>query len=602
MIARALLAALILATGVGSPASAKPRKLPEAYIDASDRLCLAPDACIGRVPQGGKFISQPDSVQIQGPGSTGPVDGMTVTPAGGAETRALSGWLGDLSGALAYVPTLNAKLQIATWLDVPARPQWWGAKCDGVTVDTAAMRAAVAGSTAAGLRLRVSGTCLTETIDFPSKAQIDAVQAGGLKLSGPTGPLLRLAVNADDVLIEGLTFDISSVGTASGDSATSSIFQSVGGTSGRVTIRNNRFKALPDFPANNHAFILNGAYSFVSGNYAEATGGDTYNFNGGFHRVSGNYVGRSGDGCVAFNNNARGIVSGNVLRNCDLAFGAGAFSDAGASDQLQSIIFADNVVDIAKFGVNFGWFGVANREGPVNWTVSGNTFRNIQTAAVNYDGRTSDWRSNGTITGNTFWRTGSADFHGVQGVDAFDIRLANSGGMTITGNSHTDAVGSNSSYGIYITNGADYAISSNQMVSTNGSATYTYGVFLQDAQFAAITSNVMRNVGSGVRLAQSQPGVTHGAVVSSNFFWSMGLVGVHVTESGGDFIIANNYIKSSAGFAGVAISPAAYDFTVTGNVIRWGSGKAIDAPANSWTGYLITNNNTGGGSVPAGAN
>lgn len=53
------------------------RILPAPRIKDNGEVRLSDDLRIGRF-QGGKFISQPDAVQIQGPGSTGPIDAMTV--------------------------------------------------------------------------------------------------------------------------------------------------------------------------------------------------------------------------------------------------------------------------------------------------------------------------------------------------------------------------------------------------------------------------------------------------------------------------------------------------------------------------------------------
>ena len=89
----------ILATALAllqvGPALALDRVLPAPRIKDNGDVRLSDDLKIGRY-QGGKFISQPDAIQIQGPGSTGPVDGMSVTPLPGMVARALSTSLADL--------------------------------------------------------------------------------------------------------------------------------------------------------------------------------------------------------------------------------------------------------------------------------------------------------------------------------------------------------------------------------------------------------------------------------------------------------------------------------------------------------------------------
>jgi hypothetical protein len=66
--------------------------------DSGDMMLL-PGRKIGRV-QDGKFISQPDVVQIQGPGSTGDVSATTVLPSDGTAAKSLSAWTGSLSALL----------------------------------------------------------------------------------------------------------------------------------------------------------------------------------------------------------------------------------------------------------------------------------------------------------------------------------------------------------------------------------------------------------------------------------------------------------------------------------------------------------------------
>jgi hypothetical protein len=50
--------------------------------------------------QGGKFISQPEKVEIQGSGSTGDVSATTVLPSDGTAAKSLSAWTGALSALL----------------------------------------------------------------------------------------------------------------------------------------------------------------------------------------------------------------------------------------------------------------------------------------------------------------------------------------------------------------------------------------------------------------------------------------------------------------------------------------------------------------------
>lgn len=555
-----------------------------------------------------------DRLIINGAGSTGPIDGMSATPAGGSETRTIAGWLGDVTGALAYVPTLSAKLTLAKWLDVPARPQWWGAACDGATIDTTALQSAVTGSASAGLRLRVTGTCVTARLNVPSAAQIDAVQSGGLKLTGTTGPILLIAPNADNVLISGLTFDWSSIGDANADLPAAAIGQTVGGNGGRVVIENNRFKALSlATSANNHAVMLNGANARIIGNYVEGTAGDTLNVNGGYTVFSNNYVGRSGDGCIAFNNSARGVAVGNILNKCTLGVGVGPMGTSAITDHQQSLIIVGNTIEGANLGVNMGWYAYENREGPINWTIANNVFRNSKQAGVAYDGRALGWVTNGAITGNTFTGTGATDFDGTQGSNASDIRLSNASGVTITGNRLSAPRGATTKRAFYLIGSRNVTATGNSIdgsldVNANSNTTsanvnrYDFVFDLLESQGANITGNQASNAGMFVKLDMSAAGGVYNTIISDNQALDMNVQGINLQKDGSGFVITNNILRATSW--GIYLPSTAADFAITSNIIASVNNQAIAAPGgtSTLTNYVVTNNPHGSGTVPSGMN
>ena len=133
MISRTLLLAFAAVVSLaGSPAAAQ-QVLPPGQIDASGNLKMGP-VTLGK-RQGTKFTITPDNLQIKDPGSTGPVDGMTVAgrpfssfisgaggkttltpdaitgdgtavsvrPAGEPATMPLDSWLGEEKHAADYV-------------------------------------------------------------------------------------------------------------------------------------------------------------------------------------------------------------------------------------------------------------------------------------------------------------------------------------------------------------------------------------------------------------------------------------------------------------------------------------------------------------------
>lgn len=84
-----------------APAVGLDRILSAPQIKGNGDVRLSDDFKIGRF-QGGKFISQPDSVQIQGAGSTGPIDEMSVQRESAAKTLTLRKKLGETISVAEY--------------------------------------------------------------------------------------------------------------------------------------------------------------------------------------------------------------------------------------------------------------------------------------------------------------------------------------------------------------------------------------------------------------------------------------------------------------------------------------------------------------------
>lgn len=75
---RKLLLAALAALSLAAPAHAD-QILGQGRIDNANRVILPGGPTLGRW-QGNKYTSTPDALQIQGPGSTGAVPGMTAPP------------------------------------------------------------------------------------------------------------------------------------------------------------------------------------------------------------------------------------------------------------------------------------------------------------------------------------------------------------------------------------------------------------------------------------------------------------------------------------------------------------------------------------------
>ena len=373
----------------------------------------------------------------------------------------------------------------------------YGAVGNGVTNDTNALINALASaqsSTNGVIPVIIpKGTFLiNSTVTLPGNTYLQGA-GGTLKIGSGTAQAIMLRVDSSSpVIIDGLTFDATNLNSTTQANVIYGNFGTF------VTVKNCRFLNLPipGFPLapmqTSHAMTLDSSKGIIMGNYIPQCGGDSINCNSGDFIVSDNIVANSGDGAIAFNNNARGVITNNIIDTCGNGIGAGPEGNTSDTDKTaHRILIANNQINMCNYGINLGSFGYNGRLGPTNFAVTGNTIKNSGSVGLYYGGNpASPINVQGIITGNTFismggsfsyWRTDSDWARGIWLQDAYGINvnantfgdpynssvigidLSSSGRITISNNLFT----TNTPYGMNgIINGGS---SSNMLIIGNNS-------------------------------------------------------------------------------------------------------------------------------------
>jgi parallel beta-helix repeat protein len=450
---------------------------------------------------------------------------------------------------------------VTTPLSVSADVRDYGAKCDGVTDDTAAIQIAInAVARIGGTLLFPAATCMISSLNLQSPTMPVTLSGTGVnsvlkRLSNVVqgvGNMLSL-VAAPNTVIEGLNFvnyPNASIGTLYKDNCISTLL------SPRVVVRDCHF----DIGFASGVLLVQSKYAMITGNrvYAQGedpanpvltsrTSGAIYVVDGsGFATIENNII-ETGSACIAVQAIASGdaditgtVITGNVIRNCS-AYGIIVYS-------LGSLVYDTTVTG------NTIEYVYGSKTNPAVGAKSFGAGIYVQRADKT------------TVTANVIAHTNILTDDETLAPGA--ISTANTAAVTISANTILDPYW----YGVYVA--TSYAspytesgpiISGNTITTSNTSR----GVIkLNSAGNVVVEANQIQaaTIGTGIYLLNSTYGVVSDNLMNFPYGYNTG--GIYIESSIG-IAVRNNYLRSNvvSGSAIIVFVGASYT-VVESNYIR----------------------------------
>jgi hypothetical protein len=473
----------------------------------------------------------------------------------------------------------------------------FGAVGDGTTNDTTAIQNAVnavSSSPAGGTLYFPQGTYLTSKITIGPNITLDG---GGCIVKAVAGQNYIFSITGTaNITIRDFVFDatgMSDVGGTGGLPQSVLYIDVAVGPCSNILVDNCRFTNIPLTNQNYHAIGFNGAECVVQNCYVDQSGGDALNFNGGFNVIVNNVVKNGGDGGIAVNNGGRANISNNYIFKCDLGIGCGPEGNSTDVDT-YSLVIANNTINSCGWGINLGWFSNAGRRGPSPVSITGNSIYSCKSYGIRYDGDSSTFVLNATVSGNTIMFTGSNAYDGSFGANSGDIVFAACRNVSIVGNSIKYPLGTGNTRSIWLNQCVFVTITGNTIYGYDPALTpgYTYGLLLTDASYTVASSNTIGGARTSVYIdgAGSQQ---NDLAILNNRLQDFTVNGVNLLNASFGTDINNNILGTgTASLTGILLSSNINRVTCKDNVFKMPSGSAIVITTSTVSDFYDVSYNT----------
>ena len=473
----------------------------------------------------------------------------------------------------------------------------FGAVGDGTTNDTTAIQNAVnavSASPLGGVLYFPQGTYLTSKITVGPNIILDG---GNSVVKAVTGQNYIFSITGtENITIRNFVFDASGMSDVGGTGGLpmSVVYIDVAvGACTNIVVDGCRFSGIPLTNQNYHAVGFNGADCVVQNCYVDQSGGDALNFNGGFATVVNNVVKNGGDGGIAVNNGGRANISDNYIYKCNLGVGCGPEGSSTAVDT-YSLVISNNTINSCDWGINLGWFSNSGRRGPSPIAITGNAVLSCKSYGIRYDGDSSTFVLNATVSGNTIMYTGSNAYDGTYGVSSGDIVFAACRNVSIVGNSIYYPLSTGSERAIWINACAFVTITGNTIYGYDPALAvgYTYGILLTDASYTVASGNVVGGAKTSIYI-DGAGAQQNDLAILNNRLQDFTINGVNLLNASYGTDINNNIIGTGvASLTGILLSSNINHVTCKDNVFKMPSGSAIVISSSAVSDYYDVSYNT----------
>lgn len=467
--------------------------------------------------------------------------------------------VGSTVKVLSYAPNWIVTTPLATTSDV----RYYGAKCDGLTDDTAAIQRAVSAvALTGGVLLFPTSTCMITSIVLQSNVAPVTLRGTGFgsvlqRMAGVTQGLTNMlsVTLASDVTIEGINFvnyANTSIGTLYKDNCV------VGTYATRLTVRNCFFS----IGYASGILLVQSTRAMITNNHIYEQAEDPAN---------PTLITRASGGIYVVDGSSYATIEGNIIDTGAACLAVQAIAGGGA-DIVGTAIVGNVVRNCSAYGIILYSLGSL----VYDTTVTGNTIEYVYGSKINLAVNAKSFGAGiyvqhadkTTVTGNAIAHTNILTDDETLAPGA--IGTANSAAVTISANTIVDPTW----YGIYVaTSWASSYTESGPIITGNSvttSNTSSGAIKLNSANNAIISSNQIQTatIGAGIWLRNSTYCQVSDNMMDFPYGYNTG--GIYLEATTG-VVVRNNYLRSlTTTGTGIVLYVGAGYTTVEGNQIRYG--------------------------------